>query len=126
MIDLHAHVLPGVDDGARDIAESLDMLRLAAADGTRVLCATPHALGPSHDVPRADAEAAFAALSDAARAAGIAIELRLAAESWYRPDLPALAREGRLATFSAGGKRYALIEFPPTHVPPEALETCFA
>ena len=121
MIDLHAHVLPGVDDGARDLAESLDMLRLAAADGTKILCATPHAFGPTHDVPRASAEAAFATLAAAARAAGIAIELRLAAEAWYRPDLPQLAREGRLPTFSAGGKRYALIEFPPTHVPNEAI-----
>ena len=126
MIDLHSHVLPGLDDGSRDLEESLDMLRLAVAAGTRVLCATPHVFGPSHDVPRAAAESAFAALTEAARAAGIAIELRLAAEAWFRPDLPTLAREGRLPTYAVAGKRYALIEFPPTHVPNEALETYFA
>lgn len=126
MIDLHAHVLPGVDDGARDLAEALDMLRLAAEKGTRVVCATPHSHGPDLDVPAGKADAALAALAAAAREAGIAIEVRLAAENWYRPDLPALAREGRLRTYSAGGRRWALVEFPPTHVPAEAAETLFA
>jgi protein-tyrosine phosphatase len=126
MIDLHAHVLPGVDDGARDLAEALDMLRLAQAAGTKVVCATPHAHGPSLDVPRERAEAAHRALEAAAREAGIAVEVRLAAETWFRPDLPDLAREGRLATFSSGPRRYALVEFPPTHVPPEAEETLFS
>jgi protein-tyrosine phosphatase len=125
VIDLHAHVLPGVDDGARDLSEALDMLRLAARDGVRTLCATPHAHGPSYDVPRETAALAHAALSEAVRAAGIALEVRLAAETWYRPDLDALAREGRLATFSAAGTRCALVEFPPTHVPPEAEEVLF-
>ena len=126
MIDLHAHVLPGVDDGARDLEESLAMLRAAAADGTRVIACTPHAHGPELDVPRAKAEAALEALRAAARAAAIPVELRLAAETWYRPDLPALARAGRLETYAVGGVRRALVEFPPTHVPAEALETLFA
>lgn len=43
MVDLHCHVIPGVDDGARTIEESLDMLNLAAGCGTTDLVATPHA-----------------------------------------------------------------------------------
>jgi protein-tyrosine phosphatase len=125
VIDLHAHVLPGVDDGARDLEEALGMLRVAAGDGTKTVCATPHAHGPDYDVPRARAEEAFAALSRAAAEAGIPIEVRLASEVWYRPDLATLAREGRLASFSGSGRRYVLIEFPPTHVPPEAEEVYF-
>lgn len=42
MIDIHTHILPGVDDGARDLAESLAMARLAVADGLTHLFATPH------------------------------------------------------------------------------------
>jgi protein-tyrosine phosphatase len=42
VIDLHSHVLAGVDDGARDLAESLAMLRMAAADGITAIAATPH------------------------------------------------------------------------------------
>jgi len=42
MIDLHCHVLPGIDDGARSLAEAVQMCRAAAAAGTQVLVATPH------------------------------------------------------------------------------------
>ena len=125
MIDLHAHVLPALDDGARSLTESLAMLRLAAADGTRVLCATPHAHGPDYDVARLAAIAGHAALCAAASAAGIALDLRLASEVWYRADLDLLAREGRLACLGEGRRRYVLVEFPPTHVPPEAAEVLF-
>lgn len=125
MIDLHAHVLAALDDGARTLEESLAMLRLAAADGTRVLCATPHAHGPDYDVARDAAVAAHAALAAAARAAGLDLELRLASEVWYRADLDVLAREGRLALLGDGRRRYALVEFPPSHVPPEAEEVLF-
>jgi protein-tyrosine phosphatase len=42
MIDIHSHILPGLDDGARTIDESFEMLRLAAASGTTDIVATPH------------------------------------------------------------------------------------
>ena len=42
VIDLHAHVLPGLDDGPRTVAESLTLARAAVAAGTRVMVATPH------------------------------------------------------------------------------------
>ena len=42
MIDLHCHILPGIDDGARDIDDSVAMAEQAAADGIRTICATPH------------------------------------------------------------------------------------
>jgi protein-tyrosine phosphatase len=42
MIDIHTHILPGIDDGARDLEEALAMARIAVADGTTHLFATPH------------------------------------------------------------------------------------
>ena len=42
MIDLHSHILPGIDDGARSLEVSLEMARIAVADGTRVMACTPH------------------------------------------------------------------------------------
>lgn len=42
MIDLHCHILPGLDDGARDLADAVEMARQAAADGISAICATPH------------------------------------------------------------------------------------
>ena len=47
MIDLHSHVLPGIDDGAADVAAALGLARAAADGGVRVLAATPH-LRPDH------------------------------------------------------------------------------
>ncbi len=46
MIDLHTHVLPGIDDGATSLAEAVEMCRMAAADGCDVLVATPHQRHP--------------------------------------------------------------------------------
>jgi protein-tyrosine phosphatase len=43
MIDIHSHILPEVDDGARSLEESLEMCRLSASDGIEVIVATPHA-----------------------------------------------------------------------------------
>jgi len=42
MIDIHAHILPGLDDGPEDIEESLKMCRLAERDGIHTIIATPH------------------------------------------------------------------------------------
>ena len=41
-IDLHCHLLPGIDDGARDLADAIEMARQAEADGIAAICATPH------------------------------------------------------------------------------------
>ncbi|HRJ19182.1 MAG TPA: hypothetical protein PLF84_09060 [Bryobacteraceae bacterium] len=64
MIDLHCHFLPGLDDGARDEAESAEMLRIAASSGTNHLVATPHADTRYHFDPDLTAR-----LLDLARAA---------------------------------------------------------
>jgi len=53
VIDLHSHVLPGVDDGPPSMRESLVLLRVAALEGTRVLAATPHL---RRDFPRVRVE----------------------------------------------------------------------
>lgn len=44
MIDLHCHILPGIDDGAKDLDTSLNMLEIAKKNGTRALVATPHVI----------------------------------------------------------------------------------
>jgi tyrosine-protein phosphatase YwqE len=51
MIDFHCHILPGVNDGAIDLADSLGMARQAAANGIASVCATPH-IRRDHDVLR--------------------------------------------------------------------------
>jgi protein-tyrosine phosphatase len=74
MIDLHSHVLPGLDDGADDLAAAVEIARAAAADGTATLAATPHVRA---DYPTTPAEMQEA-LDDLRRAvAREAIDLEL-------------------------------------------------
>jgi len=61
-VDIHAHVLPGLDDGARTIEESIEMVKLAAACGTTDLVATPHA-SPAYPFDETHTHQAFRALS---------------------------------------------------------------
>lgn len=62
MIDIHSHILPGIDDGAQTLEESLEMLRLAAASGTTDIVATPHS-NPEFDFDEARVKELFLALS---------------------------------------------------------------
>jgi protein-tyrosine phosphatase len=64
LVDLHCHVLPALDDGARDLEDALAMARQAERDGIAVICATPH-IRHDHDVRIAELPARVDALNDA-------------------------------------------------------------
>jgi len=106
VIDLHSHVLPGLDDGAADLDEALSICRAAAADGTEVLAGTPH-VRFDYRTTTDQMETALAALQDAA--AGI-VEIRGGAEL----DLAELDRPAdELRRFGLGGNPgYLLVETP--------------
>jgi protein-tyrosine phosphatase len=72
VIDLHCHILPGVDDGALDIRDSAGMARQAAADGIEAICATPH-IRHDHDVRIQELPERVAAVNRHLRGEGIAV-----------------------------------------------------
>lgn len=74
MIDIHCHILPGVDDGAKDMAEALAMARLAAADGIRHIVVTPH-FNTTFMVPRTLVEQKLKELQKKIDQAGIPLKL---------------------------------------------------
>lgn len=116
MIDLHCHVLPGVDDGPATLAESVAMCRAAAADGCTALVATPHLRHPSFpEVARPLLERAWQELVAALDGA---VEVRLGAE--VRVDSGLLAElDGTPAeVLSLAGSRYLLLELPRLEHPP--------
>jgi len=98
MIDLHSHVLPGIDDGPATVEGSLAMLRAAAAAGTTTITATPHVSGTHRNDPGSiSAAAEMLAAARADEGEEIAIEVRLGAEVAYtmiseldREELPRL------------------------------------
>lgn len=123
MIDLHCHLVPGVDDGPPTLDEALSMARLAAADGICVACTTPHIHGGRYANDAASLEKAVAPLREAISTAGIALELRLAAEVRLDYDIVAMIEAGRIPFLGAlEGYRVLLLEFPHSHVPVGAEE----
>jgi protein-tyrosine phosphatase len=110
VIDLHSHVLPGLDDGAATLEESLAVARAAVADGIEVLAATPHV---RDDFPTTAAamEEGVATLREAFARAGVALELVPGGEIAF-DRLPRLS-EAELRRFGLGGNpEYLLVEFP--------------
>jgi len=106
VIDLHSHVLPGLDDGAEDLDEAVAMCRAAAEDGTLVLAATPHVRDDYPTTPD-QMERALAAVR---AAAGDSVRLVGGGEI----DIAQLERpREELARFAlAGNPKYLLVETP--------------
>ena len=119
MIDLHCHLLPGIDDGAPDLATSLAMARIAAADGIKVVACTPHIYPGMYDNNGPAIRRAVAELQRRLEEAGIPLRLTLGADAHIAPDLVAGLRAGQVPTLH--DSRYFLLE-PPHHVAPPRLE----
>ena len=111
MIDLHTHILPGVDDGAPDLETSVLMAAVAAESGVTHLVATPHSnqRGAFENYASQALQVRFDCLRAAVREAGIPLELSLGMEIFGTGDVLQLLHDGRLLTL--GGGRYLLIEF---------------
>ena len=71
MIDLHSHILPGVDDGAPDLETALDMARMAVDDGIKVMAATPHFMPGLYDNEANDIRSRIALFNQQLGDAGI-------------------------------------------------------
>jgi protein-tyrosine phosphatase len=109
VIDLHAHILPGLDDGPRDTAGALAMARAAVDAGTRAVATTSH-INIGFGLSGTDLAAARAALSAELEAAGIELELLAGGE--VAPErLPDLD-DDELADVALGGGRCILLECP--------------
>lgn len=111
MIDLHAHILYGVDDGSQSLEESLQMARMAADSGVRAMAMTPHCNIPGfyENYDGRELRGLFRKLSVAVREAGIPLELYPGMEVFGQENLNKLLREHRLIPINDG--RYLLIEF---------------
>ena len=109
MIDLHVHVLPGVDDGPATLEDAVALAAAAHAAGTRTLAATSHVSGEYPNLARALA-AARAALEAALARAGVDVAIAAGAEIAI-DRLPALSDE-QLDALALGGGPYLLVESP--------------
>lgn len=122
MIDLHCHLLPGLDDGSRDLEMSLDMARRYVADGVTHAACTPHIMPGVWPNDGTAIQNSVQSLQAALDDAGIELQLFPGADNHIVPDFVDGLRAGRLLPLA--GSRYVLVE-PPHHVAVPRLEEFF-
>jgi protein-tyrosine phosphatase len=112
MIDLHLHILPGVDDGAATPHEALAMAAALLAAGVHTVAATPHFDDWTHDVlpDRGAIERHVAALNDLLGERGLGLTVLPGGECFLSPNLPELVGRGVAPVYGPG--RYLLLELP--------------
>jgi protein-tyrosine phosphatase len=129
VIDVHSHILPGIDDGARDLEEALEMARLAVADGIRVMVATPHLFKhKSVDLGAINEKRIILEHLDAFRdrlaVEGIDLEILPGCDVPLSIEALILLEDDRVLTVN-DGKRYLLLELPHFSIPPAMEDICF-
>ena len=123
MIDIHHHLLPGLDDGSNSIETSVAMARMAIEDGiTHVVC-TPHASGQYEFDPAANA-AKMAELQARLTNENVSLTLGLGCDFHLSFDNVAQAKTDP-TRFSINGKSYLLVEIPDYGLPPGLAETFY-
>lgn len=116
MIDLHSHILPGIDDGARNLEECLEMARIYAACGFRQVVVTPHAATDSlgQDLARS-ITLQVDNLNAILQAQEIDLALKTGMEIALTPEVPDFLDQGLLLPLAQS--RYVLIEPPFENLP---------
>lgn len=111
-IDLHCHILPGIDDGADTVNEALEIARKASACGSTIVTATPHYNYPEKTKDSLDSKgitSAFRNLSKMISEEGIKLKLFPGAELLARSNIETLCENNSIVTIN--GSRYVLTEF---------------
>lgn len=111
-IDLHSHILPGVDDGAEDLQETMEMLQIAYKEGIRCMIATPH-FHPSrgHRSPET-MKRKVAIVRKLAEKIDPKFRIYLGTEIYFTQEVPEKLQRGEILTIN--GTRYVLVEFSPS------------
>ena len=125
MIDLHCHFLPGVDDGARTMADALILAAASVANGITHAVLTPHVHPGFFDNRLSTLVPVFSSYQAALADAGIALQVLLGGEVRLHPDaFDLLAADDLPVIGMVGGHRIVLIEFPDGQIPAGALAAC--
>jgi protein-tyrosine phosphatase len=115
MIDLHCHILPGVDDGAGDLSESLEMARKAVEQGIHTIVATPHHLNNQYENPKQRILTGVEQLNLALQQEKIDLKILAGQETRIYGEMAAGYESGEI--LAVNGSQYILVEFSSSHVP---------
>ncbi|MBU2870043.1 CpsB/CapC family capsule biosynthesis tyrosine phosphatase [Colwellia sp. E2M01] len=118
MIDIHCHLLPSIDDGAKDMAESLALIRLAVDEGISRIVLTPHLHFGRFNNTLPIIKSAFEVLIAEVKSANINVELAYAAEVRLDSEILTLLANKNLPLYGRyDGQHFMLLEFPHSHIP---------
>lgn len=110
-VDLHCHMLPALDDGARDLAEALAMARIAVEDGIRAAVLTPHQLGQNSQITGDAIRSAVESFRNALARERIPLQVFPGADVRIEPHLAERIVSGEVLSV-ADGRKYVLLELP--------------
>ena len=111
MIDIHSHIIPGVDDGARNFEDSVQIVRWLASQGVTDVIATPHYVYETDYVsPRAQNLQLLEGLKDRLVDEGVDVKVYLGNEIYIDRDIARLIRAGEMSTMA--DSEYLLVELP--------------
>ncbi|NLY43115.1 MAG: hypothetical protein GX066_03910 [Clostridiaceae bacterium] len=123
MIDLHAHILPGIDDGAGDEEAALSMLQMAAKDGTKHIVATPHYIHGIINNNKPVVCEKVRLLNEKLQKSDIDIQIYPGSEVFICPEIPRLLDMDEICTLNHSS--YILIELPMMSIPPYTKEIIY-
>lgn len=109
LMDIHTHILPGVDDGASSMKETMRMLQMAEAEGISVIIATPHYGRRNPDYDPENTKNVLTVVRDMMKKCYPNMKIYMGNEIYYSPGIVEDLKCGRAKTI--GGTSYALIEF---------------
>ena len=122
-VDIHNHILPSVDDGARNIAEALEMARQAVAAGTDTMVATPHRGWFLRRAARPEVvREHVAGLQESLNRAGVPLRIVPGVEIKLGPRVGRDLLDGEVGTLGDAGQ-WALVEPPFDRIPPDGLDS---
>jgi protein-tyrosine phosphatase len=124
MIDLHCHILPGLDDGARTLEDALEMARIAWNDGIQTIVATPHLYRGFASDSFTSVQEKKKELEEALRKTDVGVEIKPGAEVHISHNLIGEIRKNR-TNLVLNGSSYMFVEFPPGHIYPGAKNLFF-
>lgn len=116
-IDMHSHLLPGVDDGAKTIEESIEMIRSLVSFGVEKIITTPHIYPEVYPNTEQELNQVYEKVKASIASSGIKVEFELGAEYFIHEELLSKL-EKKLPLLSFGSKRYVLIETSFQSLPP--------
>lgn len=127
MIDLHCHMLPGIDDGPATLEESLAMARAAVADGVTTAVLTPHVHLDRYSNTRSSIESAVSSFQQELNQHGIPLRVKAGGEVRFSIDVLDLLQNNNLPFIGElqskqGPQKVLLLEFPHQSIPVGSFE----